>query len=223
MWLPSHNRSLSPKLVLKSWENASPPTHQPPTQGRETRWFCQSSQSLGRPLDHAGDQMKHPKLIKWEHQMIWFHRAATSISTTYSMWGLSTTKSSPIWTSWFFSTLVKPPSFPSDHFKFGSDLEFYRDVKLLYKQFARFDSNQLIGVSEDSISFIHLSFCLTMLVSDNVRDSFNKSWNRLETIPYHRWLERHKIHFYNTKQETSKRPNCLALSLTCFSNHPIYM
>ena len=28
----------------------------------------------------------------------------------------------------------------------NSDLEFYRDVKLLYKQFAQFDSSQLIGV-----------------------------------------------------------------------------
>ena len=31
--------------------------------------------------------------------------------------------------------------------KFCSDLEFYRDVKLLYKQFAQFESSQLIGVS----------------------------------------------------------------------------
>ena len=55
------------------------------------------------------------------------------------------------------------PSFQI-HLKFSSDLEFYRDVKLLYKQFAHFDSSQLIGVRITfPICFKNVSHAINLL------------------------------------------------------------
>ena len=45
-----------------------------------------------------------------------------------------------------FLDVGKISSFFLGSFPFCSDLEFYRDVKLLYKQFSQFDDQQLIGV-----------------------------------------------------------------------------
>ena len=86
-------------------------------------------------------------------------------------------------------------------------------MKLLYKQFAEFDSDQLIGVSIPFARF-HFSF-LSFFFSDNVRDGCKRSWNqsvfettdKLEEIDKTRNLQKTKLPF---------------LSWACFSDSHFY-